>query len=383
MKKLSVFTFFFPLFVITLVFISCEVDENPVKTFEEAIERIPDVQPIQGAENATVNVRNDRDRSYFKVSIENTSGLNGEYNAWCVQMDISLQRGVEHSGTRLYSTDSDKVFNQLSYIVNRRNRYENELEGLSWREIQTAMWVILETRDYNLAEIADRLPSSVEGYNESYVNEILNDVKTNGGDFELGPTDTRLIYYEVDNNQDGVIEETAWSWVGPHEENSNSFRFHNIGGNWGWVTYYWFYDDDENEFTVDNPLEGGMYAGCGFGTLENPEPDDLDNCIFVGYVNMWHENNTLRIKISTNISDDNWTMVNVQAYVGTELPDKVAPGSFEYKQENLDNVLEVNFSITDFNLEDLKPDPPVKPEDKEWEDAPLYIVVHADVEFEE
>ena len=353
MKSTSAFTYLIPLFFLIFIFVSCDTDENPVGTLEEAVERIPDVQPIQGAENATINVRNDRDRSYFKVSIDNTSGFDGVYNAWCVQMNVSLQRGVEHPETRLYATDGDKEFNQLSYIVNTRNRYERELEDLSWREIQVAMWVILETQDYNLAAIESRIPSSVEGYNSTYVNEILKDVQTNGSNFEPGPLDTRLFYYEIQNNQDGVGEQTAWAWAA---DNSDSFRYLNLGQQWGWVLYYQF-----------DALDGGLYAGCGFGTEENPEPEDLDSCTLVGGVSFSDDDVNLSIVVNTI---NNWYMTNLQVYVGAELPSSLAPGGFPYKKEGIFSQSEdFTIPLSDFESED----PPALPDT-------LYIAVHADVE---
>ena len=294
MKPMSAFTYLLPLFFLVFIFVSCDTDENPVGTLEEAVERIPDVRVIDGAENANINVRYDRNRSYFTVSVDNTSGLNGVYNAWCVQMDVSLQSGVEHPGTQLYATDGDKVLNQLSYIVNARNRYERELEGLSWREIQTAMWVILETRDYNLAAIAGRLPSSVEGYNESYVNEILNDVKTNGGDFEPGETDTRLIYYEVADNQNGVAEKLGTAMARMNDNGDD--LTHQFPGH-PWFTYLIL----EPTPSVKTHF---LYVGNVTSTR-------------VGTVRIWKNNDYLYVRF---ILDEGYQISKSDVHVDLELP---------------------------------------------------------------
>ena len=353
MKPSSAFKYFLPLLLVAFIFVSCDTDDNLVGTLEEAVERIPDVRAIEGAENATVNVRNDRNRSYFTVSIDNTSGYNGEYNAWCVQMDVSLQRGVEHSGTRLYSTDSDKVFNQLSYIVNTRNSYERELEGLSWRDIQTAMWVILETRDYNLSAITDRLPSSVEGYNESYVNEILNDVKANGGDFQPGPTDVRLVYYEVDNNQDGVFEETAWAWAEDVEGEQRAFPIHPDNNPWGW--YILYYLDETNNGEV---FRSKLIAGAGQNVVEKGT--------HVGYVDLWVEGVNLRVRYSTI---NGFCFTESQLNVSTSPITSSVPGQYPYKR--VPATPPTNSYTHTIPLSNLgNPDP----------GTALYYAAHADIE---
>ena len=350
MKWVNNLKFFLPLFILAFAFMSCDTDDYSVGTLEDAVERIPDVQLIQGADNATVNVKNDRDRSYFKISIDNTSGLNGVYNAWCVQLDVSLQRGVEHPGTRLYSTDGDKVFNKLSYVVNTRNRYEREFDGLSWREIQVAMWVILETKDYNLAAIESRIPSSVEGYNSTYVNEILNDVQTNGSNFEPGPFDTRLIYYELQNNQNGVGEQTAWAWAGfidedtgePVSEYSRTFRELDKSGQWGWFIYY-----EENTWTEIDPLEAMLWAGAG------QNEDSFDDAYHVGWVYLYDDGENLFIRYEMK---DDFYMTEVHGFVGDNYPNQIAPGNWQgaedgahyasFGDDNLAEVTEHNETIS-------------------------------------
>jgi hypothetical protein len=353
MKFMRLYKFFLPVLIFSFAFMSCNVDENPIHSLEQVIERIPNVQSIQGAENATLNVRNDKNRSYFNITIDNTSHLNGVYNAWCVQMDVSLQTEAEYSATKLYETDKDRVFNKLSYIINNRKAYESELHGLTWKEIQVAFWVILETQDYNITTLEDRIPGDVEGFNSIYVNSILNDVKTHGSDFVPGATDTRLIYYEIQDNQNGVIEQTAWAWAA---NNSDSFRYLQIGQQWGWIIYYDF-----------ETLLGGLYAGCGFGTAVNPDPSDLNNCVYVGSVSFSDDDVNLSIVVGTI---NNWYMTNVQVYVGDVLPSNLAPGGFPHKNEGIYSQSET-FTIPLSTFE--TGDPTTLPER-------LYIAVHADVE---
>jgi hypothetical protein len=191
--------------LLALAFFSCEMDKNPVKSFDEVAARVPDVELISGAENATVTVNMERRDSYFSVTIDNTSDHNGVYNAWCAQLDVTIELGKEHAGTKLYAGERDKLFNKLRYVINNRPLYEAALQGLSWREIQVAFWVLLETEDYDLAAIESYIPSNFGSYNADYVNEILTDVRANEADIALFTGGSQIIYYQVDNNQNGII----------------------------------------------------------------------------------------------------------------------------------------------------------------------------------
>ena len=162
------------------IFVSCDTDENPVGSLEEAVERIPDLQLIDGADNATVNVRSDRERSNYRFSVRSVTSnsiiANSVFYAWCVEMEKPISKNQDLTGTKLYTTDKDPVFNKLAYIINNRGMLEQQNPGLSWKDIQVAFWVILETENMKLEKIADITPSNVEGYNAAYVNNILEDV---------------------------------------------------------------------------------------------------------------------------------------------------------------------------------------------------------------
>jgi hypothetical protein len=337
----NTFKFIIPVILLVIFFISCDMDKNPVGTLEEAVERIPDVLPIQGAENATVIVRDDRDRSYFKITIENTLGRNGVYNAWCAQLAVSLQRGVEHPGTQLYDTDRDNIFNRLSYIVNRRNVYEREMQGLSWKEIQVVFWVLLETGGYNLAAIENRIPGSVEGYNATFVNTILQDVQMNGSSFQPGATDIRLFYYEIQDNQNGIGEQTAWAWAG----DQRAIPFSVDGQPWGWYFAY-----EKVETNHNGVFRTHLWAGAGL--------NDLSKGTEVGTADFWVDNSTLNVLVQMY---PEYCFTNLQLYVGENVPNQI-PGSFPYKRQSTVPDDEYSFQVDISGFKDN-----------------LYIALHADV----
>ena len=243
MKTSSAFKLFLPLFIVVFAFTSCDMDENPVGTFGEAVERVPEVQLIEGADNATINVKYDRNYSYFTVEVSNIGHVgdisDGIYNAWCIQMEQPLSTNQDHQGTRLYNTISDKTFNKLSYIVNNRRAYERDLQGLSWKDIQVAMWVILETSDLKLGSIAEKIPSSVEGYNRDNVNSILSDVQSNGSNFTPGAGDIKLVMANASGNEQDIVLEKCETAFGGDSEGSGPAWWYYYDASEGGVQTIW------------------------------------------------------------------------------------------------------------------------------------------------
>ena len=261
MKSLNGLKLLLPLLIVAFAFISCDTDENPVGTLDQAVERIPDVQLIDGADNATLVARYDRKYSYFSATLSNTGNSDkikdGTYYAWCLQMDLPMHTNQEHTGIRLYTTDRDKILNKLSYIVNNRYRYEQANPGLSWKDIQVAFWVIIETTDMRLDDIANILPSAVEGYNANYVNNILNDVNQNGSNFKPGFSDTQIV---LTSSDDGELQkigcETAYG--------GDAF-----GGSTGeLIDPWWYYFDTEGVST--QKIIAGRTIEIGTVTVSDP-----------------------------------------------------------------------------------------------------------------
>ena len=275
MKRIDNLLFLLPLLLLVFAFMSCDTDEFSVGTLEDAVERIPDVEPITGAENVTMNVKNDRNRSYFIVNISNvdrnSSVSNGTYYGWCAQMPLPINTGEDYTGVALLSTDKDKWINKVTYIVNNRRSYELTNPGITWREIQVAIWVILETMDYKLEAIKDDLPSSVNGYNPAYVNNILLDVQQNSDGYSPVSGDINLILTnEYEEAQSILLQaETAWMFCEDLDCDADeaSIPLQN-GQSWG-TGFIWDLELVEEEVgTVTNtftrPLVAGQHYEIGY-----------------------------------------------------------------------------------------------------------------------
>ena len=307
MKRLNNVKFLMLLLLLAFAFMSCDMEDNPVGTLEEAVSRVPDVQLIEGADNAIMNVRNDRDRSYFKISIRNVSSnsiiSNGVFNAWCVELNKPLTRDQNLTGAKLYATDKDPVFNKLAYIINNRGNLERQNPGLSWKDIQAAFWVILETKDMKIESIENALSSSLEGYNKTYVNNILADVQANGSSFKPGIGHTQLFLLDAGDDEQLTVGESNTAWARMVNDPDNfTFPFNpdpddetQVGGG-NWATYI--------KFTV--------------GGDQSVFPLFAGQTIFVGWLNVSRDDDELVIEYDLN---ENYVLSITHVHVGIEFPD--------------------------------------------------------------
>jgi hypothetical protein len=315
--------------ILLLFGIGCDQGENPVQSFRDVVDKIPNLVPIAGAENVSKTVKTSFDESYFTVEIRNVAPgadiRDGVYNGWCAQMDVSITTDIETHGHQVFSTEQDGKYRYINYLLNKRRAYQDSYAGLTWREVQVAIWTILETNDFSLGRIESRIPGSVDGFNGDLVNTILSDVKKNGWKYKPEIGHIKANYINNENEQDTIVEscETAWAY------GETTHIELQISGSWGWVFDYTVGDGTEND-----PVEQTLWAGAGQNDTTKGEN--------VGKVSVWNDNDNIYV---TYLTTGGWYMKNAQLYVGDTDPTTAAPGQFPHKQENLANLTEVPFVI--------------------------------------
>jgi len=413
MKIIRAMKIFLPVLLVAFVFTNCDMKDSSVGTFDDVADKLPNFTVMEGAENVTVRVQRNNDRAYFNVNLTNLGReaaiLDGDYLGWCAHWSAPIDtRGQAYDDITLYSTRYDKNWNKLNYLLNNRARFYNEIDGAGYKEIQAVIWTLIEFKEFDIDknQIFDDL-------NRAAFDAILDDVREHGDSFEHTPLTRHAIFADMSEHvaqgseptQTVIVEGTAWSWAAPHTLNANSFRIHDIGRRWGWVTYYWFYEvgeDDEGNpvigsvFTgIDNSLEAGLYADCGFGNVTNPEPADFEDCPLVADVRIWHDDsNMLHIHIESIDNEFDYPALNFSVYADTLLPDQLDIGNFPYKKDNFfDQDDPFNFKV-EFKI-DLDEDfgsngtfvfdkPTVddfpSPDSGELPVPPLYILIHGDTE---
>ncbi len=315
--------------------VACEQSNSPNQSMSDVVGLLPNFEKIGGADNVDAVVNIDYAQGQFSVELSNIAPgsiiTDGEYEGWCMQIDKTISAGTQLNGLQIFSTKNDDKFKYINYLINKKNSYLSQYNGGSWKEIQVAMWVILETKNFDLNKILQKLPSSVNGFNDDIVKKILADVKLNGWKFVYKFGHKFICYMDNDDKQDiGLVcEETAYAY---YPENSKCFT--NISGlasnNWGWSIGKL----DNGEYKFD------LYAGAG--------QCDLSKGTTVGTVEVKYLNGTVTVKYKML---SGYAMSETHLYVGsTDTPLKngnktVAPGQYPYKHENLNNVTKDEYVI--------------------------------------
>ncbi len=395
MKIIRGLKIFLPVLLVAFVLTNCDMKDSSVGTFGDVADKLPNFTMIEGAESVTVRVQRNNDRAYFNINLSNLGReaaiLDGDYLGWCAHWSAPIDtRGAAYENITLYSTRYDKNWNKLNYLLNNRSRFYNEIEGAGYEEIQAVIWTLIEFKEFDIDRnrIFDEL-------NRAAFDAILEDVVENGDDFIHTPLTTHAVFADMskhltNNNktQTVIVEETAWGWTAPHLINSNTFStYDQYDGRWGWIINYWFYEVDANkvvhgEFGPNNKMMAGLYADCG--NVDNPELIvENSSCIQVADVFIWHVNGNLEIQITDKYPEIGYTMEELHYYIGSTLPDMLAPGRLGGKIDNLGGKYEFELSITkslsDLGITQIPPATddvnsrlsknPVKP--------PLYILIHA------
>lgn len=236
------------LIILGAIFISaCQNDINT--SFEDSVEPYLELEAIENAGNTVITVNrgdvNNLD-SYFAFNLNNTPdhGIvrTGLTEGWCLEWNKAIaQNNDSHGGVEMYSTDGSRTWKPANYLMNIRKELQEEDPDLTYREIQVALWSLIESPAFNLDEILSNgtMPSRMlhngkPNFDVDKVKMITNRVRSEVSEFNYGPDKRFIVFARTDDTQQngGIIacsEETAWS-DGP--------RFNQRGGNWSTYTEY-------------------------------------------------------------------------------------------------------------------------------------------------
>lgn len=166
---------------LALIFASCENLSGPDQTFGESVERIPHLTEIPGADNVSITVNRNQNSSYFMIDLDNIAdnGIigNGVYEAWCALWNAPINsNGDQYHGVQLWSTKDDPKWNSLNYLINNAYRYYYKYDELTWREVQLAIWDLLDYQNFDLENNNAFYSGDVPQYDINLVNTLIEDV---------------------------------------------------------------------------------------------------------------------------------------------------------------------------------------------------------------
>jgi hypothetical protein len=237
MKHINQIKAAIPLIIAVFYLTSCNVEDNPVGTFGDAASRVPNIQLIEGAENATLTASENKLTSYFTFDLRDIAANefieSGIYEGWCAEWTTLINTdGEVYSGVRLYNAETDKNLENISYLLGKRDEYYRTT-GASWQDIQIAIWTILDFPrfDYERLDISEFPDDFRDGeqllFSKSRVSGILQDVKKNSGKFNAYRTKGTLVLVEnASGVQNGIIfrTQTQGGWGGPSQGGPGRYR---------------------------------------------------------------------------------------------------------------------------------------------------------------
>ena len=162
---------------------SCNVKNSDKDSFEDTSDVIPNLHPIDGADDVTVRVNRNDNVSYFDVNLANIEARAGienrSYFGWCANWDAPIDMDRDYDDITLYTSRTDRNWNKLNYFLNKREHYSQTIDGAGYKEMQSVVWALIEFNDFDIDR--DRVLTNV---NREAFYAMLDDIQENGDGFE-------------------------------------------------------------------------------------------------------------------------------------------------------------------------------------------------------
>jgi len=181
-NALSIIALFFILFIS-----SCEQYSN--SGIEESVAFIESTTPIAEAQNVTMDLRSGVNS--FALHLIELSNIgpnsiikNGVKKSWCIEWDVNSINGIQQN-VKLHSTEGQAYWNKLNYLLNRIDIYKQAYPELSYKEIQIAIWSVVDNKPFSIDDIPEyqNFPSTFYKdeefqFNVSTAREIIEDIRS-------------------------------------------------------------------------------------------------------------------------------------------------------------------------------------------------------------
>lgn len=131
--------------------------DSSTSGIDESLEFIRSVEPIQGAQNVTIDLKDGHDHgAYFEVDLSGIESnpyiSNGTKQAWCIEWDVPANRGNQE-GVKLHSTKGQELWREVNYFLSQNGQLQEEFPGLGWKESQIIIWSLVKHKEFEIDEI--------------------------------------------------------------------------------------------------------------------------------------------------------------------------------------------------------------------------------------
>ncbi len=355
MKKSGVLAIATILVGVLFAFSSCE--QSTSTEFDESFNVIQNVSSIAGAQDVSMDLKNNRNQAHFTVEFSNIEPNNlinnGTKEAWCIEWDDNVTEGTQN-GAKLYSTRGQEGWQELNYFLTIKDQLKNQDPDLTWKEIQVVIWSLVQHKPFDVDEIPNYQNFDSQFYEDGEykfdVQKVKNIVNTVKSDLlspnKLKESSFGVYAVIVENNGQTVIvegEETFWAFGTAY-----CFRSDN-GQQWGWAYAF--------ENTNGNSESTPLVAGAGGSTCPDPDVESTGGTV-VGEVTIDRDGDNITITLSVT-PDSDYVIDVVHIDVDSDLDDlkarminnggNVAPGQFPIAwsdDENGEVATKVTFTVS-------------------------------------
>jgi hypothetical protein len=215
---LKTYSTFLMLMVAGALFITaCQDSVNP--SLEESVAPYLELEAIEGASNTNVTVnRGDAHGldSYFAFDLSNieSNGLirEGVVEGWCLEWNKPIRQNNDvHQGVELYNTYGSSTWKSANYLMTIKKELKANDPDLTYREIQVALWSLIDTPTFNLDEVLQegRMPSRMisngqPNFSVKKTKEIVNRVRKEVGNFEYKPGSPIIVFSRTEDDQQNI-----------------------------------------------------------------------------------------------------------------------------------------------------------------------------------
>ncbi|TVR37066.1 MAG: hypothetical protein EA390_00280 [Balneolaceae bacterium] len=351
----GILTFITIIIVSALTFAACDVISE--KGLEESLDAVPNVTLIQGAEKASVTV-NSGTTSNFSLTLENvewnTLISNGTRDGYCIAWKDPISRGnAIYDGVGVYSTAGDKHFESVNRLFGMKSALQKADPGITWREIQIAVWELLPFQKFDMNMPVNELPSYMRengqpNFSKDKVQFIIDAVQGRStaktaafsglmnGTSSDGGSKTMCVIGTDENTQTVIVpcDETAFAYGGSEGPDFDGVAGSTDGGVSQDPFAHCFPDDEEISDTRWGWTNGKLGEGTyNFDLYAGAAQCNLSKGQFSGNVEVVYEGSTVTVTFTaadgTSFNQKDGKS-ETHLYVGsTKMPSSgAAPGQY-------------------------------------------------------
>ena len=185
------------------VFVSCGEDQGLNIIDPGLTDNNSELLIIDGGENATLDVVKGG-KSYFNLAVRNTGTpiityLQELKNGWSLKWKSPVNNDTTYEGVTLYSTYNEEYWKPVNYLLNNREEIEAEFPDAGYREMQAAIWMLLDFTDFDpeTASISD-LPDDMQAngqynFDLAAAEDIADSPRPAQMDFNTPPSSTYAV----------------------------------------------------------------------------------------------------------------------------------------------------------------------------------------------